>query len=77
MAQVWLSAGKVFCSEQGFCLLSDQIMLLAVIRKPSGDESNFPACPRRLYCSQECQVLLHSAMQDSPGFSFTVKRIGL
>lgn len=32
---------KVCCSEESFCLLSDQIMLMVLIRKPSGRQIEF------------------------------------
>ena len=40
-AQVQLSVGKVSCSEESFCLLSDQMMLMALVRKPSGRQMKF------------------------------------
>lgn len=36
-----MEIGKVCCSEESFCLLSDQMMLMALIRKPSGRQMEF------------------------------------
>lgn len=41
VAQLQLSVGKVSCSEESFCLLSDQMMLMALIREPSGRQMKF------------------------------------